>query len=268
MERKYEKYLESGEGHPLLADFIPLSCGEEACAPSHAASTIRDYYMIHYVERGCGVFEYRGVRHHLTAGQIFIVCPGEWHRYIADREDPWQYIWFCFRGNRAADFAALPPTAAYPHDTFQRIRTVEEYGEAGALFAAGCLFEILSTLLKEQQPAGGEGYAERARRMLDTLYMLPITVGEVAAQLSLDRHYLPRLFRERYGETMRGYLTRIRMENAARCLGEGYNAEEAGRLSGYTDAVNFYRMFKRYYGVGPAAYRRRLGRAAAQEDGE
>ena len=256
--KRIERFLESvtvGDGARALSDLVPLSYGGESCAASHAAEGIRDYYMIHYVCAGHGTFDYRGVHYELGAGQIFIVSPGEWHRYVADERQPWKYEWICFRGSRASELASLPPVCGYNADTFHRILNAGDFGDAAAEYAASCLFEILSHLLKETR-AGESGYAERARRMVDTHYMLPITVGGIAAELSLDRRYLPRLFRERYGITLKEYLTRVRMENAARCIGDGYNAEEAGRLSGYDDPTNFYRMFKRYFGEGPAAYRR------------
>ena len=265
MGRRYERYVEvrsfSGERRASLSDLVPLSYGQEECASGHTSSGIRDYYMIHYVHTGRGKLTYRGTEHPLGAGQIFIIASGEWHLYRADDADPWHYSWVCFRGERAAEFGGLSPVQVYPPDTFRRLLRAEEYGEYAAEHVAGCLFELLSYLLKETRAREEEGYAERARRMVDTLYMLPITVGEIAAQLSLDRRYLPRLFRDRYGITLQEYLIRVRMESAARYMAEGYNAEEAGRLSGYGDATNFYRMFKRYFGEGPAAYRRRISSA-------
>lgn len=271
MEKRYERYVEmrslpERERAPL-SDLVPLSYGRQECRCGHSSSGIRDYFMIHYVHTGRGQLTYRGAEHTLGAGQIFIIAPGEWHHYRADEKDPWHYSWVCFRGERSGEFLALPPVMSYPPDTFRRLLLAGEYGEYAAEHIAGCLFELLSYLLKETRVREGEGYAERARRMVDTLYMLPITVGEIAAELSLDRRYLPRLFRARYGITLQEYLIRVRMERAARYMAEGYNAEEAGRLSGYEDATNFYRMFKRYFGEGPAAYRRRLA-ATGTSDGE
>ena len=266
--RRYERFVENlaptAEGQARLFDLVPLSYGREECSPSHASDGIRDYYMIHYVHAGEGRLDYRGSHYTIGPGSIFIVCAGEWHRYEADAQRPWSYSWICFRGHRAQELAAMAPVHAYPGDTFRRILRSDEYGDAAAEYAAGCLFEILSYLLREGRQTEG-GYAERARHMIETHYMLPLTIGSIAEQLSLDRRYLPRLFRERYGVTMQEYLIRVRMESAVRYMAEGYNAEESGRLSGYEDPVNFYRMFKRYFGEGPAAYRRRL---AALEEGQ
>ncbi len=265
----YERFVENSataDGkRPPLSDIIPLHYGCEDCAPGHESSGFRNYWMIHYVRSGHGTLEYRGESYTLGAGELFIVSPGEWHRYVADSKDPWCYTWICFTGTRGDDFTAMPPIHPYPGDTFRRILRIDEYADAAAEYAVSCLFEILSYLRREEGAEETGGYAERAKRMVDSLYMLPITVGSIAEQLSLDRRYLPRLFRARYGMTLQEYLIRVRMENAARYIKEGYNAEEAGRLSGYAEPVNFYRMFKRYFGEGPAAYRRRTcGRATAK----
>ena len=98
--------------------------------------------------------------------------------------------------------------------------------------------------------------------------ILGVEIGgiELGDSLSLDRRYLPRLFRKEYGETLSRYLIRVRMEHAAAYIRQGYTAEEAGRLSGYEDPANFYRMFKRWYGVGPAAYRRKKQTAEAEKN--
>jgi len=264
---RYERFIEmtvkEGAGHPPMTDFVPLSYGSEDCAPGHKSEGIRDYFMIHYVSSGRGTLEYREKKTEVGAGSLFIISPGEWHRYIASVTDPWNYTWLCFRGARAEELTSLAPVQAYSGDAFQRLLHAAEYGNAAAEYVAACYFDVLSYLLREAEVREGDGYAERARRMVDTLYMLPLTVGDIAEQLSLDRRYLPRLFRQRYGITLQEYLIRTRMESAARYLREGYNAEESGRLSGYEDPVNFYRMFKRYYGEGPAAYRRRFGVAGA-----
>ena len=271
--KRYEQFVESvaaAGGGRVLSDLVPLSYGREACAAGHTSTGIRNYYMVHYVCAGRGHLDYRGKHYEPTAGQIFIIAPGEWHRYEADMHDPWTYEWVCFRGECAHDLAALSPVVTYRPDTFHRIVGAGEYGDAAPEYVVSCLFELLANLLKDTRDtrAGEGGYAARARRMVDTHYMLPITVGSIAEALSLDRRYLPRLFRERYGTTLKDYLTQVRMENAARCIAAGYNAEEAGRLSGYEDATNFYRMFKRYFGEGPAAYRRRLEENGGEKIGK
>ncbi len=234
----------------------PLWVGWEECLPGHFSEGIRQYTMIHYVREGSGVLLLNGVEYSVNAGQIFIIPAGEKHFYRASKEKPWSYIWLCFDGARAEEFRRLSPVLPYPRDTFRRLPLCEKYGGAACEYVTSCLFELYAALFGESKREEEPGYAERAKSYVDSLYMLRMGVEQIARQLSVDRRYLGRLFREKYGMTLQQYLIRVRLEHAAALIAEGTPAGEAGHLSGYDDTVNFYRMFKRYMGVGPAAYRK------------
>lgn len=238
-----------------LCDLVPLYCGYQECEPGHSSDGVRDYWMIHYVFSGYGTLAIGGKTYAPKGGDAFLIPPGTRHRYAADLADPWTYGWICFRGNGADVLRAVPPSFPYPDDTFTRVRESVQSGHPDPYFVTGCLFEICSRLLGKEKIAKDGGYAERARDMIDRFYMLPIDIGQIAKKIGIDRRYLPRLFRARYGTCPEEYLVGVRMEHAAAYLRQGRNAAEAGRLSGYADPVNFYRMFKRHFGIGPRAYR-------------
>ena len=88
-----------------MADINPRICGVEACAPGHSfGPAVREYFLLHYVVRGKGIFR-RGKREYtLQAGEIFVIRPGEVTYYEADMRDPWEYMW--------AGFDCAPPFAA------------------------------------------------------------------------------------------------------------------------------------------------------------
>ena len=100
----------------------------------------------------------------------------------------------------------------------------------------------------------GHHYASRVQTYIQHFYMLDITVQSIADKFSLNRHYLSRLFKQKYGTTIQQYLLSVRLENAARLLREGYSVTEATALCGYSDRSNFSRMFYRHYGVWPSQY--------------
>ena len=58
-----------------MADINPRICGVEACAPGHSfGPAVREYFLLHYVVRGKGIFR-RGKREYtLQAGEIFVHC--------------------------------------------------------------------------------------------------------------------------------------------------------------------------------------------------
>ena len=41
--------------------------------------------------------------YHLSAGQGFLICPGQINLYTADEQEPWKYVWVEFDGLRAAE---------------------------------------------------------------------------------------------------------------------------------------------------------------------
>lgn len=80
-----------------FSDVNPLVAGYEACEPEHFyGPCARDYYVIHYVVSGMGVFKTGDKSYSLTAGEMFLFSPRETIFYQADKEKPWTYIWIGF----------------------------------------------------------------------------------------------------------------------------------------------------------------------------
>ena len=85
----YDLY-ESAIVNRNFSDLNPVSCGRQECAPGHSFGPhMRDYYLLHYVTRGCGVFFRDGNAHPVRQGQFFIIRPHELTTYTADARRPW-----------------------------------------------------------------------------------------------------------------------------------------------------------------------------------
>lgn len=88
------------------------------------------------------------------------------------------------------------------------------------------------------------------------------TLEEAARAVGMSPSYLSTYFRERTGEHFGDFLSRSRMEKAARLLAEPRSKVEAiATAVGYSSAKNFSRAFKNFYRVTPREYR--LGGADA-----
>ena len=83
------------------------------------------------------------------------------------------------------------------------------------------------------------------------------TVATLAAKVGMSRSAFAQRFSQLSGETPMQYLTRWRLETAARLLQQGRDglAEIAGRV-GYESEAAFNRAFKRTFGMTPGAFRR------------
>lgn len=139
----------------------------------------------------------------------------------------------------------------------------------GAAGLRGRLAELLflSTLRRYMRdlPADATGWLAGLRdplvgRALHALHEQPCrrwSVDELAATIASSRSVLAERFREIIGEPPMHYLTRLRMQLAARRLGDSRQsiacvADEVG----YDSSAAFQRAFKRCFGVPPAAWRR------------
>ncbi|TFW22285.1 AraC family transcriptional regulator [Duganella callida] len=85
----------------------------------------------------------------------------------------------------------------------------------------------------------------------------PWTLEELAELSHMSRATFARLFKQAADATPADVLTQLRMARAARLLDEGRQAGLVGEAVGYQSEAAFNRAFKRQYGVGPGAYRRR-----------
>ena len=85
------------------------------------------------------------------------------------------------------------------------------------------------------------------------------TIDELAAAVHVSRSTLVRRFNDLVGEPPAAYLTRWRMELAARLLRE--SEQPVGRIShlvGYTSEFAFSRAFSKHRGEPPGRYRKRI----------
>jgi AraC-like DNA-binding protein len=94
--------------------------------------------------------------------------------------------------------------------------------------------------------------------MLDQIhrnYTQRLTLATVARTLGRQSAYLGRLFRDEIGVTVHEYVTRARMIFGAAQVRSGVKIEAVALDLGYRSKKNFYRQFKRRFGMTPEAYR-------------
>lgn len=85
------------------------------------------------------------------------------------------------------------------------------------------------------------------------------SVPELAHRVACSRSSLASRFREVVGEPPMHYLTRVRMQLAARYLSEHVcGVDKVAGEVGYASSAAFQRAFKRFFGMPPAAWRRNL----------
>lgn len=81
-----------------------------------------------------------------------------------------------------------------------------------------------------------------------------ITVEQMAAHVGLSSSHFARLFRQACGMTPWTYVVNLRLDRAARLLGEGESISDVAFGCGFSDQAHLSRRFKQRYGTSPSAF--------------
>lgn len=108
--------------------------------------------------------------------------------------------------------------------------------------------------IREQDPRALA--LERAFRYIDEHLDHDLSLKQVAAVANYSPHHFHRLFRRVVGESLHGYVRRLRIEHGAFSLRTGEKpVGEVAVQSGFADHETFTRIFRRAFALPPRRYR-------------
>jgi two-component system response regulator YesN len=109
----------------------------------------------------------------------------------------------------------------------------------------------------EREQDRNQSVASQIARLLDERYHLPVTVEDIAKEVYLSPNYARTIFKEKTGETILDYLTRIRMNHAAGLLKDrGLKVREIAHRVGYENVSYFCSVFQKHKGSTPNEFRK------------
>ena len=236
-------------------DFSPCSLGKEICKPGKFFGFVmRDYYLIHFIVSGTGVFENPNGKVQVNSGQAFLIRPGESCRYTADENSPWTYMWIGFNGELAKRFDNIPDVFDVDGKIFDEISRTFDMETGAEESLAAILFKLCAELSSIKPK---RDYVKWITDFIDINYMRDIRVCDIADMLHIDRKYLARIFKEKKGVSIKQYLTDTRMREAKKLLKDGYRVGETAALVGYSDGFIFSKAYKKYFGTAPKEHKKR-----------
>ncbi len=264
---------------PLLNELYVMNVGYEKCLPRHSfGPQIREYYVLHYILSGKGTFRSRATTYHLKAGNFFLIEPNDVYAvYEADEQEPWEYVWIGFQGERTA--AILQQLGFHAHAQVGELHNrseAERYIHSlitdhleqrhPILRVQGDFFRILSYFHMDQSthqmnsnPRSPKHYVDLFIAHVRTSYGNPeLTVNSIARQIGIHPTYLTQLTGAELQQTSLQYLTSYRMLRGKFLLeNTDYTVEKVAHAVGYTNPLSFARAFKRLFGVTPGFYSKR-----------
>ncbi len=282
MDKPESYYVVSNPLPAGESDFTVLFAGESQTKPEHRLGPkVYDYYLIHYVISGRGVFSSHGEEYAISAGDSFVIEPEQLISYVSDELDPWHYCWIAFTGVQAAKLvgeAGLTPANPIIHIArnrhmpvlFRQIQQALKSKKSNAqLKATGYLSLLLGEycealsapvvtgLVTEDE---SDRIVQQAIHYLSTQYAEPITIEMMAENLGYNRAYLSRMFKRHTKVTPVTFLLKLRVDKARLLLRERLELtiEQIAASVGFYDPLYFSKQFRRWYGVSPSEYRNQI----------
>lgn len=267
----------------LANDLYLHNYGQELCMPNHFyGPAIREYYLLHYIKKGKGLFKIGNATYSIRGGQGFLISPNVITYYEADKYDPWEYYWIGFNGSKAESYmnktrlSVNNPILTNEHnDTFTKlfdnliIQTTLDH--AKEITIIGHLYLILGKLIEiypkdEKKTMNNSGsvnslarkeeYINKVIGFIEMNYSNKVTVSQIAHYIGLDRSYLSSIFKKYLDTSIQEYLIQYRINKACDLF---YNKElsisDISRSVGYDDPLLFSKIFKKYKGISPKKYR-------------
>lgn len=253
MDSRFDIYF----NEDTFTDINPLFVGKEQCENGHSyGPRICPYTILHYVISGKGTLELSGEKYNISQGQFFIIFEGELAKYYADENDPWDYVWIAFDGiymNRMNNLKKHIFNA--DTERFASFIKLCYESKIDKYSTASFLYYIYGIYLKNHIKNVSHNYPDEIKRIIKLKYMQSITVSEIAKMLNIDKRYMSRIFKEKYGKTVINYMIDIRIKKACELLKDGYSVADTASMVGYNDSFNFSKMFSKQVGMSPREYK-------------
>lgn len=252
-------------------DFYLYELGRNQCQPLYSYQHyVKNRIILHFIIKGKGILKLNDKQYDIHEHQVFLIPENTLAYYQADKDDPWEYIWFHIGGPKIPLIlkeAGLTPS----HPVYTPMSCAKEIEDLAMdildnytrqYYCVGTLYKICDYMIEnsadkeESEVENSLIYVKNVISYIQLKYTEPVKIEQIAFALGLNRSYLTRLFKDATGYSLQEYLVTYRMKMAAKLLNnESMNVSEVAANVGYTDTFTFSKSFKRHFGLSPSDYR-------------
>ncbi|MDA3963549.1 MAG: AraC family transcriptional regulator [Planctomycetota bacterium] len=235
---------------------------------------VLDAWVLLFVREQALDMEMDGEAYRVEPDQVLLLPAGIRHRGTAPYPDGLQFYWLHFwvDESEAAAIWDVPlySTVARPHILLAVMRRLLDDQQSGRLDASPTLGTVqLLHILAELDaghhdpsglPSSALHLARQAAELIRARHAYDCSTASIARELGVHGDHLGRVFKQVYGCGLIEQLNRHRIDRAASLFIETTDAIDAiASAVGVTDHSYFRRLFRRYRGMTPSAFRRLHG---------
>ncbi|SCH82201.1 MULTISPECIES: AraC family transcriptional regulator [unclassified Romboutsia] len=247
-------------------------CGFEHCSPREPYQYEQiDYYLIHYILEGEGLFFMEDKVYHLKAGDGFFIPPNTDNNYYPLDDNPWVYRWIGINGSKAKELLTLCGfyngnyTFRYTKDNKLDycFKNIYDSCYSNNIFEGiGYLYQTLSILINENSSSdlsdisSSKSYISKSIEFIESNYHKNITVSDVASYLNIDRSHFYKIFKLNMMTTPQQYIMEYKLKKSCDFLRKSsYSLNQISDLVGFSSQSYFSKFFKKHMNMTPLEYR-------------
>ena len=254
-----------------------------------------DFWEMTYIDSGEIQAITEGHARTISQGQILFNKPNELHAHVSNNKVPNNMLVISFTSNSPAmsffdkkvfTLDKTPKTllslfiseakralGEVPHDYNNKNALDFSNAPFGSLQLLECyLTEFLIVLkrsseesisrvirTKDSRELGQSSIAELIVGYLGENVYNNVSLSDISAKFFMGKTQLCKIFNEQFDEGPIEYYTRLKMTEAKKQLREGkISVSKLSDMLGYSSIHNFSRAFKKYSGVSPTEYKKRI----------
>lgn len=231
-----------------------------------------DYYLIHFITEGDGIFIINDEVHQLSAGEGFFIPPHTVNNYFPLESNPWSYYWIGVKGSKAREIfshARLGKNKfTYKFNDIDLLKSLfqrcyDYFDQKEWLGSIGVFYEIITLINRQTQDELSfsqpeQTYIEDAIKYIKNNYAnSSLTIRKIAELEKIDRTYLSRLFQRHLTISPRKFLIQYRLNVAADLLiHSSYSISDIAIKCGFSDYTQFSKTFSKNRHISPSNFRK------------
>ncbi|MDI6103788.1 AraC family transcriptional regulator [Actinoplanes sp. NEAU-A12] len=250
----------------------------------HEGPHAHDFLVLFYAHRAAGAAAIDGRTWAVSAGDLFVLAPGQVVSFDAPQVDGW-VVWFpaeVVRSGAWASWRSHPLLFPFARgaDRAQRLRipaadrpawrarfaaldaelTARRDGYPEAALAHLTLLLVaaarLSTDVADQLRSADEPLLAAVFDVIEARFTATLALADVAAALALTPGHLTTVVRRKTGRTVQQWITQRRLQEARRLLTDtDLGVAVIARRCGYPDTSYFIKRFRAEHTLTPAQWR-------------
>ncbi|WP_135549725.1 AraC family transcriptional regulator [Paenibacillus cymbidii] len=233
-----------------------------------------DSFQVIHTLYGQGHLHYRNRDYDVMPGDLIFIDCNELHIYDVGRYGHWEKLWAHFIGPGCRTYfeAAMrqggpvmkaAPDSVVPASLRQLLQLAAEPGRLSELRCQKLIVDIMTELATAGATEDWNApiASEAVRRVVARIegdYDKPLTLDELAREMSASKYHMIREFKKHTGQTPHDYLLTLRLSAAKNLLKYAdLSVHEVAGQVGFDNPSHFITSFKKQEGVTPLAYRKR-----------